>query len=388
MAELILQSPQHAFTLFTDGDLADVHVERNAVVRAVRNSVPACQALRAGGRRSICDIWRMSRALSAPEFDAVVFPSVFSYVPVWSRASKIVFQHDVIAETFPDLTTPSMAARSFWNVKCTAARRQADRLVTVSEYSRARIAERFGCPASRIAVVGEAPSPVFRSVTDARLTDRLRRSGIDWSRRIAVFVGGFSPHKNLLRMLHSYARVSSDPEFADVQLVLVGETENETFLSCLAEVRATCERLSIGGRVVFTGFLPDDDLVILLNRATVLLLPSLMEGFGLPAVEAATCGCPVIATKESPLPALLEDAGIYVDPLNAGQLEHALREVFGNDSLRARMRAAALSASRCLSWTEHANTLREIIEDAVHESHGHRQMGPSKGRSTKSWVRI
>jgi glycosyltransferase involved in cell wall biosynthesis len=122
------------------------------------------------------------------------------------------------------------------------------------------------------------------------------------------------------------------------------------------------DRLGIAERVIFTGYLPDAELVVLLNLATVLVLPSLMEGFGLPAVEAAACGCPVIATITSPLPMLLGDGGLYIDPAQSADLEVALACVLESEHLRQRMRAAGLMAARQLTWEAAARQMLNLIQ--------------------------
>jgi glycosyltransferase involved in cell wall biosynthesis len=371
----------HRYTFVTDGQASDITLD-TVEVRTVRNRTASRDALRAGGRRSIGDMARMSRALSASEFDVVLFPSIFSYVPVISGARKIVFQHDVIAETFPKLTTPSLAARTFWKMKCWLAQKQADRMVTVSEYSRRTIARLLGWTPSRLAVVGEAPAEVFQPLADPQPFGALETLGIHWNRPMLVYVGGFSPHKNLLGLARAFAGLRREERFAGLQLVLVGETKSETFLSCLRELREECERLGIGGRVVFTGYLPDGELAVLLNRATALVLPSLMEGFGLPAVEAAACGCPVIATRESPLPELLGEGGVYVDPRDGAALANAMRLVAGDEALRLRMRKRGLEAAGRLSWPAHAADLLELIEECAAPG-----AADTEDRREKSWVR-
>jgi glycosyltransferase involved in cell wall biosynthesis len=119
--------------------------------------------------------------------------------------------------------------------------------------------------------------------------------------------------------------------------------------------------LGISNRVIFTGYLPDEELVVLLNLATGLVLPSLMEGFGLPAIEAAACGCPVIATDASPLPALLGAGGLFVDPYQPEALEAALNQLLDSENLRQEMRSAGLEAARALTWEAAARQLMEVI---------------------------
>ena len=87
----------------------------------------------------------------------------------------------------------------------------------------------------------------------------------------------------------------------------------------------------------------------LLNLLAVLVLSSPMEGFGPPAMEAAACSCPVIATKASPLPTLLGDAALYIDPVREQDLESALTRVLESESLRRRMREGGLRVARQLT---------------------------------------
>jgi glycosyltransferase involved in cell wall biosynthesis len=115
---------------------------------------------------------------------------------------------------------------------------------------------------------------------------------------------------------------------------------------------------------VFTGYLSDEDLAVLLNLSTVLVLPSLMEGFGLPAVEAAACGCPVIATSESPLPDLLAGGGIFFDPRGKA-LEPALETMLGSTAERDGMAEAAADAAGRLTWDAAARQMLEVIRQCV-----------------------
>jgi len=92
------------------------------------------------------------------------------------------------------------------------------------------------------------------------------------------------------------------------------------------------------------------------------VLPSLMEGFGLPAVEAAACGCPVIATTSSPLPTLLGGGGLYIDPNKPEELEGALNRLLKSESLRQQMREAGLAAARKLTWDAAAQQMINLIQ--------------------------
>ena len=164
LRSLVRLDTANEYVLLLDSTEAAEPTPEECEVRILQSSVPTVQAASSSGRRSIGDMWRMSRALSSAEFGLVLFPTIYSYVPVFSRARKLVMVHDVIAETYPQLTVPRLSARLFWNAKVALGRMQADALITVSDYSRDCILKRFGTDPKRVFVVGEAADPVFRKV--------------------------------------------------------------------------------------------------------------------------------------------------------------------------------------------------------------------------------
>lgn len=353
-------SNQYVFFLDSEPDVWSLPAE--AEVRLIRSSLPAAMAASANGHRSVSDLWKMSRALSTREFDLLLFPTVYTYVPVYSGAKKVVMIHDVIAETFPDLTIPKISSRYFWKAKVALGRWQADAIVTVSEYSRKGLLEHFRVAPERVFIVGEANDPIFQVLNDFQPSGRLRALGISSGIRFILYVGGFGPHKNLERLVTALKALSSRSEFADVSLIMVGDYEKEVFHSSFQKIKSLIQELGISNRVIFTGYLADEDLVILLNIAAVLVLPSLMEGVGLPAIEAAACGCPVIATRASPLPSLLGDGAMYIDPTDQQELERALDTVLSSNELRQQMRRAGVAAAKRLTWDAAAHQLMTILQ--------------------------
>jgi glycosyltransferase involved in cell wall biosynthesis len=331
----------------------------------VPTAAPTAVAAASDGHRSPGDMWRMGRAMSAPSYDILLFPTVYSYVPVVSRARKVVIIHDVIAEKYPHLTLPSRGARLFWKAKTAIGRWQADAIVTVSDFSRMGIVEHFRMAPERVFVVGEASDPVFRLLDNAQLTPHLQSLGINPDGRTVIYVGGFGPHKNLEMLVAVFAKLTAHQEFSDVRLVMVGEYKKEVFHSQSDAISEQIQKHGIMDRVIFTGFLPDEELVVLLNNATVLVLPSLMEGFGLPAVEAAACGCPVIATTASPLPGLLGEGGCYIDPTQPEELAQELTRVLSSESLRQRMRQAGVAAASRLTWDAAARQMMSVVHQVA-----------------------
>jgi len=361
---LVALDRDNRYTLFMDSKELLELVPPQAEVCLLPSSAATATAASANGSRSLHDMWLTGRAMSSSDFQVLLFPTIYSFVPTITRARKIVMVHDTIAETYPQLTLPNRKSRLFWQAKVRLGLAQADALVTVSEYSRQSIVKTFGTAAERVFVVGEAGDPVFRRIPGARLSPALEAAGVQPGKRMVVYVGGFSPHKNLQALVEAFARIAGREPFADTLLVLVGEYKKEIFHSYFGTVSARVAELGIKDRVVFTGYLSDEDLAVLLNLSAVLVLPSLMEGFGLPAVEAAACGCPVIATSESPLPELLAGGGIFFDPRGNG-LEPALENMLGSAAKRAEMAGAALAAAGRLTWEAAARQMLEVIRQCV-----------------------
>ncbi len=186
---------QYIYILDSDKNIETIPTQ--VETRLVQSSRPTTQAASAESRRSITDMIKMSNALSDPSFDILFFPTIYSYVPVFSRAQKLVMIHDVIAEKYPKLTFPKTSSRLFWKVKGMVGRRQADVILTVSEYSRYRIAEHFKMSPNRIRVVSEASDPVFRVLPKPTIsretTPCLEALNLPLDCPLVVYVGGFRP---------------------------------------------------------------------------------------------------------------------------------------------------------------------------------------------------
>jgi glycosyltransferase involved in cell wall biosynthesis len=326
---------------------------------------PAAQAAAAAGRRSLADMWAISRAISRERFDIVFFPSAYTYVPVIGPGQVVVVVHDVIAEQFPEHVFPTRLASSLWWLKLLAARRQADLVMTVSEASRKGISNRFGIPLNRIVVVSEAADPLFRPLPrDARTQEVLRRFSLLDS-RFVLYVGGISPHKNLGTLLEAFARLRGDPTCSDCHLVLVGDYSGDVFYSAYDELRQKTKLLGLGEAVHFTGYVADEDLVHLYSAAEVFVLPSLLEGFGLPVIEAMACGAPVVASRRGALPEVVGSAGLLFDPDRPGDLYDVLRRVLTTTALRDRLRQLGPQRAAEFSWERAAQQALSAFRSLV-----------------------
>ena len=315
------------------------------------------------GRRSVGDLLAMGRAASRARLDLLYFPASYSFFPVWNVGRVVVTMHDALAFAHPELVFPTWQGRMAWTLKEHAALRWADRVVTVSESARRDLIAWFKLPPDRVRVVGEGPNALFGPRAPGHESDAaLRRFGVDPSWPFLLYVGGLSPHKNLPRLIEGFARSRLAEQ--GVRLVLVGDT-GDVFHTHVPELRAAVSRLGLDRSVVFTGFVPDEDLVFLDNRATALVQPSLMEGFGLPPVEAMACGTPVISSTAGSLPEVVGEAGIYFDPRDEAAIAAALRIPFDDPVTRKTLAARALARSAQFQWSVSAGALLAVFDELV-----------------------
>jgi glycosyltransferase involved in cell wall biosynthesis len=359
-------APDDTFTCFVDEAAErrwDLTTPNVRLVRVAQSASPT-DAASADGSRGPADILRFSRAVAGEPLDVFFSPSVYTYFPLPPGLRSVVTIHDAIAERFPELTLPSWRARLFWRAKVWLALFQSRLVLTVSEYAARELVEVLGVSRDRLRVAVEAPAAVYTPSPPADVSAAAERAGLPAGARWLTYVGGFSPHKRVDAIVRAHATVARELGAAAPHLLLVGALSGDVFLGNQGEIRAAIQTAGTEALVHWTGFLPDEELRHLHSGALALLLPSLAEGFGLPAVEAAACGCPVIATTASPLPELLSGGGLFVAPGDDDALTTAVRCVARNEPERLAMATVALSRANALTWT-HAAT---VTLSALHEA--------------------
>ena len=335
---------------------------------------PTTESAVGAGARSPRDLLRLGRAAGRARFDVFLFPAVYSYFPLLSRTPCAVVFHDTIAERFPELVFPTPRNRWFWNAKVALAKRQARRAVTVSHASAHDLETRLGIASERIDVMSEAADPQFQRTTDpSRLAAARARAGCEGAAPLLLAVGGLSPHKNLRRLLEAMPAVLE--RHPTTRLAIVGDTSGKGFFDeAEALQRMVRERPILAERVHFTGFISDDELVALYSTATLLVFPSLWEGFGLPAIEAMACGLPVAASARGSLPEIVADAGRYFDPESSDDMSRVIDELLtleasgGLQPLRERGLALAGSYSWSRAAAELQESLRRCAGAPMHSS--------------------
>jgi len=365
----LVTASDHRFVVYGDRDSLAVaeFASPNVDVVHVRQSVSPASAAAADGYRSPVDMLRLTRAVWRDRPDVFWSPSVYTYFPLPPGLPALVTIHDTITERFPELTMPTRRARLFWDAKVRLALWQATLVLTVSDFAASEIAEILGVSRERLRVAGEAAASTFRpgSMTEARAV--ARHAGVPDDAPWFTYVGGFTPHKYVDRVVRAHAVLVAEAHETGrpaPYLVLVGTTSADNFHGVGSGIHEAIADSGTADLVRWTGFLPDETLRHLLTGTAALLLPSENEGFGLPAVEAAACGAPVIATTASPLPQLLEGGGYFVAPGDTAALVSAMRALLDTRE-RDRLGAVALDRASRLSWRASARATLAALDDVA-----------------------
>jgi glycosyltransferase involved in cell wall biosynthesis len=260
------------------------------------------------------------------------------------RAARIVTVYDLDFLDHPERTRAEIR-RDYAPLAANHARR-ADLVVVISQYTADLVKDRFGVPADRIVVCHPAAS--------ASSAPRERPD----VRGPILFVGTIEPRKNLERLFAAYERVVAGRPDAP-PLIVAGKTVEQS----AGILEALRTRTALAGRVRHLGYVTDSERERLYREASMLVLPSLDEGFGMPAVEAMQMGVPVVASRRGALPEVVGDAGVLVDPTDDMALARAIEGLLDDAQLRRQYAAAGRRQAARFSWSNSAGRLLEAYRD-------------------------
>lgn len=361
-----LLAPGDEFVCFVDAVAAERLGPLAGNVRPVivQQSAAPTQAASADGRRSVPDMLRFTRAVARERLDVFFSPSVYTYFPLPPGLASVPTLHDTIAERFPQLTLPSRKARLFWRAKVRLAIWQSRLVLTVSEFSARDLTRVLGIPKDRIRVTVEAPADAYKPSAAADIAAAAQRLELPPGARWFIYVGGFNPHKRLDTVVRAHGQLAARYVAAAPYLILVGSAENDAFYKNVENIKQEIATAGTGHLVRWAGYVPDEQLRHLHSGALGLVLVSECEGFGLPAIEAAACGAPVIATRQSPLPELLQGGGIFVDAGNESALAEAMDVLLTDEPSRLVMGARARERASDLTWESSARAVLAALWEA------------------------
>lgn len=364
LSEIFRLDTDHKFCLFTDQPIPALEGVDNVELTLVRTKRVTTQAAVADGYRSPLDMLRMGRSVSASAVDLMFFPAVYSWFPIPPQLPTVVTVMDAIAEHYPDLIFPGFRSRLFWALKMKAALMFCDRVLTISQAARDEIVEYIGVAPEIIDISSCAPGPEFNRLTDTRRMAQARNNaGLVGEEPFIVYVGGMAPHKNLHGLLDGFEIACARGDMREARLALVGDYAGAGFYSNYDSLLQRVYNSEVlRDRVVFTGYVSDEDLVALYSCARAAAMPSFSEGFGLPAVEAMACATPVLSSSQGSLPEVVGGGGVYFDPADAEDIARGIVRMVNDDVLWQQLSEKSLGRAREYTWARAAELAMDSLE--------------------------
>lgn len=279
-------------------------------------------------------------------------------LPAFAGCPLVATVHDLIPLRFPAAVSPRF--RLLFRGLIGRTLRAARRVITVSEFTRRELLERYPFAAGKIVVVPNGADPAFTATGDPE-ADRIVRRSHGLTGRYLLFVGVFEPRKNLPLLVDAFEILRhTRPEASDLQLALAGGAgwRGET-------IAAGVRSRGLEPAVRLLGYVPDADLPALYRGATLAVVPSQYEGFGLPVIEAMACGAPVLASDAAALPETVGDAGELFTAGDAGRLATHLAELAAAPSRLAGMRERGIARAARFSWDRAAAATLEVYREVA-----------------------
>ena len=264
-------------------------------------------------------------------------------LPLLCRERSVVTIHDCIHLLFPEYL-PNAYAKHYAKFMMGQAISRSELILTVSEASRRDILRFYpDADPEKLQVVPNAIDPAILDAPSEEEMEHVRER-YQIRGRFVLYAGNIKPHKNLERLIAAFGLLKQRPGHDDVRLFIAGDDVHK-YLS----LRRAVETAGVRHDVRFFGFVPDVTLSALYRMASVFAFPSLYEGFGLPPLEAMACGTPVVTSRLSSLPEVVDDAAVLVDPYDpeaiAAGIESVLDDATFADDLRERGHRRALEFS-------------------------------------------
>lgn len=302
---------------------------------------------------SLMEQIRLPFLLKKEKCDLIHFP--YFSVPIFYPGKYVITVHDLIMNHFntgqaSTLPLPIYRLKhAFYGLIIRQAIKKSARIITVSKATKHEIMDHYSVSDSKIDVIYEA----------SELIDEAQNTGqknIE-DKKYFLYVGNAYPHKNLETLISAFKQINE--KYDNVQLVLVG---GKDYFYTRLQNKITEQKIS---NIIFYGSATDTELIKLFKNAIALISPSLMEGFGLPAVEAMSLGCTVIASNIPSLTEICGDGALYFNPRNPGELHKIITQLMDNKDIRKKQIQKGFEQSKKFSWKKTAKETFQTYENCI-----------------------
>ena len=317
--------------------------------REVRVGIPAL-SLRTG--------YCLGRLAKKEKVD--VFHSLFFVAPLFGIDNVVVTVHDLMALRFPGFFSGrnflmSKYAWLFHKFMVPKTIAHARKLIAVSKSTKNDLEQCFKLNSNKVSVIYEAADSCFRKIENVEILETYRKNA-RLPEKFILYVGNTKPYKNISTLLRAFKQFKTMWK-TDYVLVLAGKKDrfHETTLLMATE-------LGLLPSIRFFDSFTEEELPLLYNLAKLFVFPSYYEGFGLPPLEAISCGTPVITSNRASLPEVVGDSAILVNPDDASGLADAMNDVLSNESLQKQLSQKGLVQSKQFSWEKAAGETLDVYK--------------------------
>ena len=277
----------------------------------------------------------------------------YSFPLLHPGVKQVVTLHDMTSFKMPEVHLPLKVI--YFHTFIRAAIRFADKLIFVSYSAQKDCADLFHLRKQVSTVIHLGKADTFTPSLGS--SDHVRHK-YNLPPIFLLYIGTIEPRKNLVRLVSAFASISDLHK--DCVLVIAG-MKGWMYEDLFRKVR----ELNIASRVIFTGFISEEDKLDLIRAATVFVYPSLYEGFGIPVLEAMACGIPTITSNISSLPEITGNATLLVDPTNEDEIAAALNRLLSSSDLRRELSKKSILQAALFTWDKTAtltmNTYRSLV---------------------------
>ena len=303
--------------------------------------------------------WSCKWAIKKYQPDVYFSPE--GYLPTNVNCKTINVMHDIAYEHYPE-TVPALVMKYYKHYFPLFAK-QADRVCTVSDFSKKDLIDYYGLSSNKIDLVYNGYNPKFYPATEDEIKEvKLKYTqGEDYF----VFIGGLYPRKNLIKLVEAFEEYKeTNHSHSNQKLVLIGRDVFET-----DKIKAKANQSPYKGDIIFTGRINDfSEVRALISGALAMTYISIFEGFGIPCLEAFACGTPVIASNTSSLPEVCGDAAILVNPNDINNISQAMHIVSTDIAKRKDMIHKGFDRCKQFSWDNSAKLLWTSIYNTYNQS--------------------
>lgn len=278
------------------------------------------------------------------------------YAPLVKNCKLVVTIHDISYEHFPDYFSKVELIRNrlwIWY-----SSKIANAILTVSEYSKKDISNRYSINQNKIFVTHLAASEIYKKV-DIKLVEETKEK-FEINGDYLLTVGNLQPRKNMIRLINSYVELKTNNQNFNLKLVIVGKKAWKS-----DKIFERVNSANLNNEIILTDYVSNEELVSLYNGAQIFIYPSIFEGFGLPVIEAMACGTPVITSNVSSLPEVAGDSALLINPYDYNDITNKIIELYRNNELIENLKIKGEVRAKEFKWEETTLKILNVYRNLI-----------------------